>query len=261
MTYPIRQRQGLVLGQVHAGWTGVVKRAIKMTWGRGQHPNPCDNLHGGEAWSRASPLSPQTRLTVLLVEGVVAQAQGGPAAPALEAAAVEEASLGTGSLQDVDAAAAEVAGVAALPPGRWLRRKRTGWGLTTEGLTATLPGGFGQGFRVGGGGGPSCRGGSGCSGLLAPVREWQVLALENQLGQETGREEPGACGCSLAQPQSQPLAQPHQPPVPPKLPLAQNWTPSLRGDMRTHLPRIRRCGLWHLVVPIRSVPIQPCVQL
>ena len=65
---------------------------------------------------RASPL-PKTCLTVLLVEGVVAQAQGGPAPPALEAAAVEEASLGAGSLQDVDAAAAEVAGVAALPTG------------------------------------------------------------------------------------------------------------------------------------------------
>lgn len=73
---------------------------------------------------------PQALLTVLLVEGVVAQAQRGPALPALEAAAVEEASLGAGPLQDVDAPAAEVAGVAALPAGRRLRGEREGCGGT-----------------------------------------------------------------------------------------------------------------------------------
>lgn len=50
--------------------------------------------------------------------------------------------------------------------------------------------------------------------LLAPARERRVSAPENQLGQETGREEPGACGRSLAQP----LTRPRQPPVPAKHP-------------------------------------------
>lgn len=76
-------------------------------------------LQGREALSLGSPFT-QSPLTVPLVEAVVAQAQGGPAALALEAAAVEEASLGTGSLQDVDAEAAEVAGVTAVPTGQWL---------------------------------------------------------------------------------------------------------------------------------------------
>lgn len=118
--------------------------------GGGGGPNPCDNPQGGEALPPASPL-PKTRLTVLLVEGVVAQAQGGPAPPTLEAAAMEEVSLGTGSLQDVDTAAAEVASVAALPAGRRLQGKRTGCGGTGV-LAPTLscgfagsPGGLGRG--------------------------------------------------------------------------------------------------------------------
>lgn len=89
--------------------------------------------------TRAFPV-PKNLLTILLVEGVVAQAQGGPAAPALEAAAVEEASLGAGSLHDVDTAAAEVAGVTVLPcplP-RWLWGHRTGWGGTGS-LALALP--------------------------------------------------------------------------------------------------------------------------
>lgn len=101
---------------------------------------------------RAFPV-PKSLLTILLIEGVVAQAQGGPAAPALEAAAVEEASLGAGSLHDVHTAAAEVAGVTVLPcplP-RCLRGDSTGWG-GTGGLAPALPrgcarshGGTGQG--------------------------------------------------------------------------------------------------------------------
>lgn len=122
-----------------------------MTWEEGGE-NSCDNLQGGEVVPRAFPL-PKSCLTILLVEGVVAQAQGGPAVPALEAAAVEEASLGAGSLQDVDTVAAEIAGVTVLPCPLpcWLRGERTGWG-GTGGLAPTLPrgcagshGGTGQG--------------------------------------------------------------------------------------------------------------------
>lgn len=127
-----------------------------MTWWggvEGGKVNSCDNLQGGEVVPQAFPL-PKSHLTILLVEGVVAQAQGGPAVPALEAAAVEEASLGAGSLHDVDTAPAEVAGVTVLPcplP-RWLWGQRTGR-AGTGGLAPTLPrgcagshGGTRQGF-------------------------------------------------------------------------------------------------------------------
>lgn len=99
------------------------------------------------------------------------------------------------------------------------------------------------------------------TGLLAPARERQVLAPENQLGQETGREEPGACGRSLAQPRSQPLARAHQPPVPLKHPPTHSWTPPPQGDTRTDLPWVRRGSLWRLTGTVQNVSIQPCVQL
>ena len=165
-----------------------------------------------------APRLPRARLTVLLVEGVVAQAQRGPALPALEAAAVEEASLGAGSLQEVDAAAAEVASVTALPAGRRLRGERTGWGGTGVPAPTTQPRGPLQRWVWVPG-----------TGLLAPARERQALAPENQLGQETGREEPAARRRSLAQRRSRPLARPHQLPVPPKRPPAQRWTPPTPG--------------------------------
>lgn len=95
------------------------------------------------------------------------------------------------------------------------------------------------------------------TGLLAPARERQVLAPENQLGQETSREEPGARRRSLAQPRSQPLAR-----CPPKRPPTQSWTPTHpEGDTRTDLPRVRRGGLRWLMGTVQSVSIQPCVQL
>lgn len=197
---------------------------------------------------------PKSLLTILLVEGVVTQAQGGPAAPALEAAAVEEASLGAGSLQDVDTAPTEVAGVTVLPcplP-RWLRGDRTGWG-GTGGLAPTLArgcarshGGTGQGFAP-----------LAALGLFRMGEGVATLGSGKPVG--SGNKQGGAgnmwaFACAALVP-ALGLALPGA--GAPLVPTCPELDCPFQGDARTNLPWVHHDGLRRL----RSVSIQPRVQL
>lgn len=100
-----------------------------------------------------------------------------------------------------------------------------------------------------------------CS-LLAPRRERQDSAPENQLGQETRREEQAARGRPLAQRRSQPLACAHEQEEPrcphPRCP--PRGSPP-RGKARTNLRGVHGGGWWLAVVTIQRVSVQCCVHL
>lgn len=204
--------------------------------------------------SPAFPL-PKSCLTILLVEGVVAQAQRGPAAPALEAAAMEEASLGAGSLQDVHTAAAEVAGVTVLPcplP-RGLQGGWTGWG-GTGGLAPTLPCGCAS-SHAGHGAGFAPLEALGMGEGAASLGSGKPVGSGNKQG---GAGNLWAFACAALVPalgSALPAAGALLVPTCPELD-----SPS-QGDTRTNLPWVHHDALQRLVGTVRSVSIQPRVQL